>query len=83
MRESKANTPTIIQGNAAICAIEYSPASRNQCGFMPREPQGKYEGFGILNTNIPADHPMMYGIPWPGDYLITSEGTVRDKLFLV
>jgi Disulphide bond corrector protein DsbC len=38
--------------------------------------------FGILNTNIPADHPMMYGMPWPGDYLIAPDGTVRDKLFL-
>ena len=38
--------------------------------------------FGILNTNIPADHPMLYGIPWPGDYLIAPDGTVRDKLFL-
>jgi len=38
--------------------------------------------FGILNTNIPADHPMFYGIPWPGDYLIAPDGTVRDKLFL-
>lgn len=38
--------------------------------------------FGILNTNIPVDHQMMYGIPWPGDYLIAPEGTVRDKWFL-
>ena len=38
--------------------------------------------FGILNTNIPDDHPMLYGIPFPGDYLIGPDGTVRDKLFL-
>jgi len=38
--------------------------------------------FGIFNTNIPADHTMMYGMPWPGDYLIAPDGTVRDKLFL-
>jgi hypothetical protein len=38
--------------------------------------------FGIFNTNIPKDHPMMYGIPWPGDYLIAPDGTVLDKLFL-
>jgi len=38
--------------------------------------------FGILNTNIPSDHPMLYGIPFPGDYLIAPDGTVRDKLFL-
>jgi hypothetical protein len=38
--------------------------------------------FGILNTNIPEDHKMLYGIPWPGDYLIAPDGSVRDKLFL-
>jgi hypothetical protein len=38
--------------------------------------------FGILNTNIPEDHKMLYGIPWPGEYLIAPDGTVRDKHFL-
>ena len=38
--------------------------------------------FGIFNTNIPKDHQMMYGIPWPGDFLIAPDGTVRDKIFL-
>ena len=38
--------------------------------------------FGILNTNVPEDHKMMYGMPWPGDYLIGPDGTVRDKLVL-
>jgi len=38
--------------------------------------------FGIFNTNVPADHQFMYGMPWPGDYLIAPDGTVRDKLFL-
>jgi len=38
--------------------------------------------FGILNTNVPEDHAMLYGIPWPGEYLIEPGGTVRDKAFL-
>lgn len=38
--------------------------------------------FGILNTNIPKDHAMMYGIPWPGNYLIAPNQTVQDKWFL-
>ena len=38
--------------------------------------------FDILNTNIPPDHKMLYGIPWPGEYLIAPDRTVRDKLFL-
>jgi hypothetical protein len=37
--------------------------------------------FGILNANVPKDHKMMYGMPWPGDYLIAPDLTVRDKLF--
>jgi hypothetical protein len=38
--------------------------------------------FGLLNTNIPEDHAMLYGIPWPGNYLITPDRMVQDKLFL-
>jgi hypothetical protein len=37
--------------------------------------------YGILNTNIPEGHPF-FGIPFPGDYLIGADGTVRDKHFL-
>ena len=38
--------------------------------------------FGILNTNVPEDHTMMYGMPWPGNFLLAPDGTVRDKVFL-
>ncbi len=37
--------------------------------------------FGILNQNIPKDHPF-YGIPFPGGYLISPDGIVRAKYFL-
>jgi hypothetical protein len=38
--------------------------------------------FGILNTNVPQDVTRFYGIPFPGQYLIAPDGTVKDKLFL-
>jgi hypothetical protein len=38
--------------------------------------------FGILNTNVPPDVTRFYGIPFPGQYLISPDGTVRDKIFL-
>ena len=38
--------------------------------------------FGILNTNVPPDVKRFYGIPFPGQYLIAPDGTVKDKLFL-
>jgi DsbC/DsbD-like thiol-disulfide interchange protein len=37
--------------------------------------------FGILNTNVPAD-VRFYGIPFPGQYLLAPDGTVKSKLFL-
>lgn len=37
--------------------------------------------FGILNSNIPRGHPF-YGIPFPGDYLISPDGMIRAKYFL-
>ena len=37
--------------------------------------------FGILNKNIPKGHPF-YGIPFPGDYLLSPDRTVRAKYFL-
>jgi hypothetical protein len=37
--------------------------------------------FGILNSNIPKGHPF-YGIPFPGEYLISPDGMIRAKYFL-
>jgi hypothetical protein len=38
--------------------------------------------FGILNTNVPPDVTRFYGIPFPGQYLIAPDDTVKNKLFL-
>jgi len=38
--------------------------------------------FGILNTNVPPDVKRFYGIPFPGDYLLNADGTVKEKIFL-
>ena len=39
--------------------------------------------FGILNTNVPPDVARFYGIPFPGQYLIAPDGTVRTSFFLL
>jgi len=36
--------------------------------------------FGILNTHIPEDHDW-FGIPYPGMYMVGSDGLVFDKSF--
>ena len=35
---------------------------------------------GILNTHIPEDHKW-YGVPYPGTYMIDSDGVVFEKSF--
>ena len=37
--------------------------------------------FGILNTNV-LPGTRFYGIPFPGQYLLEPDGTVRDRSFL-
>jgi hypothetical protein len=38
--------------------------------------------FGILNANVPPDVTRFYGIPFPGQYLLAADGTVKGKVFL-
>ena len=37
--------------------------------------------FGLFNSNI-SEGTIFYGIPFPGDYVLASDGTVTDKHFL-
>lgn len=38
------------------------------------------EQFGILNTLVLPDDPV-YGIPYPGSYLVGEDGNITDKFF--
>ncbi len=64
----------VLQRFSQSYAIEYP--------MLSDEGSRVIRAFGILNSNIPEDHPMLYGVPFPGDYLIAPDGTVRDKMFL-
>jgi len=68
------DSPEVLRGFAEAHRIEYPLLSDIGSKVI--------RAFGLLNTNVPEDHKMMYGMPWPGDYLIAPDGTVRDKLFL-
>lgn len=64
----------VLQRFAQANSIEYQMLSDASSRVI--------RAFGILNTNIPDNHPMLYGIPFPGDYLIGPDGIVRYKVFL-
>jgi len=60
----------------------FSQAYKIQYPALSDQGSKVIRAFGILNTNIPSDHPFMYGIPWPGEYLLAADGTVLDKVFV-
>ncbi len=39
------------------------------------------EAFGILNTLIPPDDHPWYGIPFPGTYVVGTDGVISHKFF--
>ena len=64
----------ILSGFAAANKIEYPLLSDVGSKVI--------RAFGILNDNVPEGHAMMFGMPFPGNYLIAPDGTVLDKVFL-
>jgi hypothetical protein len=60
----------------------FSDANRIEYPMLSDVGSKVIRAFGILNTNIPQDHQMLYGIPFPGNYLLSRDGTVREKHFL-
>ncbi|MGE0392087.1 MAG: redoxin domain-containing protein [Vicinamibacterales bacterium] len=37
--------------------------------------------FGILNTTVPAENKAMFGIPFPGTFLLDAKGVVTNRFF--
>jgi hypothetical protein len=74
--------------NAAVITFDSREILRNfgdaykiEYSLLSDEGSEVIKAFGILNTNVPKDHKMMYGMPWPGDYLIAPDRKVLDKHF--
>ena len=59
----------------------FSAAHHLDYPLLSDKGSGVIREFGILNTNVPKDHPF-YGIPFPGDYLISPNGVIKAKYFL-
>ena len=57
-------------------------AKRKNIGYSLLSDQGSeaIKKFGILNDSLPTDSPV-YGIPYPGSYLLDAQGRVKSKYF--
>jgi AhpC/TSA family/Thiol:disulfide interchange protein DsbD, N-terminal len=75
--------------NVALFAISYDPVDA-QAAFADEHgitfplladpDHAAIEATGILNTLI-EPHEAVYGIPFPGTYVIGTDGTIEEKLF--
>jgi DsbC/DsbD-like thiol-disulfide interchange protein len=59
----------------------FGEAHRIAYPMLSDEGNAVIRSFGILNTNVPND-VRFYGIPFPGQYLLNRDGTVKAKSFL-
>lgn len=75
--------------NVAVFAISYDPLDTQQAfaeefgitfPLLADPDHAVIEATGILNTMIEPDEDV-YGIPFPGTYIIGIDGTVSEKLF--
>jgi peroxiredoxin len=81
LREQGINAASITYDSGEILK-SFADANKIEYPLLSDVGSRVIRAFGILNTNVPEGHPMMFGMPWPGDYLIAPDGTVSDKLFL-
>ena len=75
--------------NVAVFAISYDPIEEQQAfakefgisyPLLADPDHAVIEATGILNTLVKPDESV-YGIPFPGSYVIGTDGTVEEKLF--
>ena len=75
--------------NVAVFAISYDPQDAQQAfaeeagityPLLADPDHAAIEATGILNTLVEPDEGV-YGIPFPGTYVIGTDGTVEEKLF--
>jgi peroxiredoxin len=81
LKEHGVNAASITYDSREILS-NFAGANKIAYPLLSDEGSRVIRAFGILNTNVPEGHPMMFGMPFPGDFFIAPDGTVRDKLFL-
>ena len=66
------DTPEVIRHFAERVGITYPLLADTDSKII--------RAFDILNTNIPEDHEW-YGVPFPGTYVVDSDGIIKAKYF--
>ncbi len=81
LKEQGVTAASITYGSMEILS-SFAAANKIDYPLLSDVDSKVIRAFGILNDNVHEGHAMMFGMPFPGDYLIAPDGTVRDKLFL-
>jgi hypothetical protein len=84
------NLDQFKKAGISVFAISYDPvgaqkAFADEAGItfplLSDEKHEAIEATGILNTLVRPDEEMIYGVPFPGSYMVERDGTVEEKLF--
>ncbi|MBI2503493.1 MAG: redoxin domain-containing protein [Candidatus Latescibacteria bacterium] len=89
MVELQSRVKNFEQNGIWICAISYDPvevlgrfAAKQGITYplLSDADSAVIRQFGILNTNVPPDHPW-HGVPFPGTFMVDEKGRVIEKSF--
>ncbi len=78
-RKKGLNVATISYDSVAILK-DFSARKSIAIPMLSDPDSAVIKAFGILNTNVEANSPV-YGIPFPGTYVVDAAGIVKSKYF--
>ena len=90
LAEMESRREALKKDGIGLAAITYDPvavlaefSTRRGIGFPLLSDSGSVtiRKYGILNTTVPASNRQSYGIPFPGTFMLNTEGTVTARFF--
>lgn len=90
LAELQTRTPDLKKNGIGLAAITYDPvavlagfAKRRDITFPLLSDPGSstIKRYGILNTTVPESNAQTYGIPFPGTFMLNSQGVVTARFF--
>lgn len=90
LAELQTRTADLVKSGIGVAAVSYDPvpiladfAKRRGITFPLLSDPGSatIKRYGILNTTVPETNQQSYGIPFPGTFMLNTQGVVTTRFF--
>ena len=60
---------------------DFSKAPRHSFRLLSEPGSATIQRYGIVNTTVPETNQQSYGIPFPGTFILNTQGVVTSRFF--